>query len=183
MSDRNKKVKNKRKEERARQMRVRQVVSEMRKTMKSSKGEASVRKSKAFQDFFGFMEIEIDEEEREWMGEPKNLLLLELYVAELIARKGGKRKTMDTHGFKVNLFENLAKLRDALWYGYYYPNRGTVHVIFDPVQREIFAAPYVDRILHHWLVGTIMKWQDNRLIHDSYSCREGRGTLFGVKRL
>ena len=55
---------------------------------------------------------------------------------------------MDTHGFEVNLFENLTRLRDALWDGYYYPSRGTVHVIFDPVQREIFAAPYIDRILH-----------------------------------
>lgn len=160
-----------------------QIIYAMKKIMKSASVKATTRKSKGFQDFFGYMGIETEEEEVEWMQEPRNLLLLELYIAELLARRGGKRKTMDTHGFELNLFENLVRLRDALWSGNYYPNRGTVHVIFDPVQREIFAAPYVDRILHHWIVGTIMKWQDDRLIYDSYSCREKKGTLFGVKRL
>lgn len=160
-----------------------QTIYAMKKIMKSASVKVTTRKSKGFQDFFGYMGIETEEEEVEWMQEPRNLLLLELYIAELLARRGGKRKTMDTHGFELNLFENLVRLRDALWSGTYYPNRGTVHVIFDPVQREIFAAPYVDRILHHWIVGTIMKWQDDRLIYDSYSCREKKGTLFGVKRL
>lgn len=137
-----------------------------------------------YQDFFNYLELYSDEEAREWMREdPRNLLLVELYIAERLARKGGKRKTMDTHGFEVNLYENLIRLRDALWEMKYYPSRGTVHVIFDPVQREIFAAPYVDRILHHWVVGTIMKWQDKRLIYDSYSCRKDKGTWFGIKRL
>ena len=143
-----------------------------------------IKKNNGFQDFFGFLKMSSDEKAREWMrADPRNLLLAELYIAERLARKGGKGKTMDTHGFEINLFENLIRLRDALWGGYYEPSRGTVHVIFDPVQREIVAAPYVDRILHHWVVGTIMKWQDRRLIYDSYSCRKGKGTLFGVKRL
>lgn len=139
--------------------------------------------NKHFSDFFGLVRFASNEAGREWLREPKNLLLAELYVAELLARRGGKRKTMDTHGFEVNLFENLVRLRDALWEGYYYPSRGTVHVIFDPVQREIFAAPYIDRVLHHWIVGTITKWQDKRLIYDSYSCRQKKGTLFGIKRM
>lgn len=143
-----------------------------------------VSPNSGFHDFFGYLKITTDDMAREWLREnPKNLLLAELYVAELLARRGGKRKTMDTHGYEVNLFDNLMRLRDVLWEGIYYPSRGTVHVIFDPVQREIFAAPYVDRILHHWVVGIIMKWQDKRLIYDSYSCRKGKGTLFGIKRL
>ncbi len=136
-----------------------------------------------FQDFFGYRRLFQGGRDDEWLRDPKNLLLLELYIAERIARRGGKRKTMDTHGFEVNLMENLIRLRDALWEGEYYPHRGTVHVIFDPVQREIFAAPYVDRILHHWVVGIIMKWWEPRLCYDSYSCRRGKGTLFGRKRL
>ena len=136
-----------------------------------------------FQDFFGYRRLFQGGGDDEWLRDPKNLLLLELYIAERIARRGGKRKTMDTHGFEVNLMENLIRLRDALWEGEYYPHRGTVHVIFDPVQREIFAAPYVDRSLHHWVVGIIMKWWEPRLCYDSYSCRRGKGTLFGRKRL
>ena len=162
---------------------ARRMMAEVRQLMNDPIKGGRIKRRQEMQDFFDFQEVYSDEEAHQWLKEPRNLLLAELYVAELLARKGGKRKTMDTHGFEFNLFENLVKLRDALWSGYYYPSRGTVHVIFDPVQREIFAAPYVDRILHHWIVGTIMKWQEPRLIYDSYSCRKGKGTLFGIKRL
>ena len=107
------------KAERAKLAEVKQIVYLMKKIMKSANEKVTVRESSEFQDFFGYIGIETDEEEREWMSEPKNLLLLELYVAELLARRGGKRKTMDTHGFELNLFENLVRLRDALWSGYY----------------------------------------------------------------
>ena len=121
---------------------------------------------------------------REWLlSDPRNLLFAELYIAERQARIGGKRKTYDTHMFEVNLFENLTRLRDSLWECAYTPSRGTAHVIFKPVQREIFAAPYVDRVVHHFIVNNIDSWWDHRLIHDSYSCRVGRGTKFGVERM
>ena len=128
-------------------------------------------------DFFGLIRRGEDEMAKEWlMKDPRNLLLAELFIAEQQARKGGKRKTHDTHAFEVNLFENLTRLRDALWECEYHPSRGTAHVIFKPVQREIFAAPYVDRIVQHWVVDSIDPWWDHRLIEDSYSCRVGKGT-------
>ena len=161
---------------------IRRLNAEAIKLMGRAEEEVpKIKSNKEFQDFFGYCSLYEDDED--WLKNPKNLLLMELFVAEKIARRGGKRKTMDTHGFEVNLMENLVRLRDALWEGEYYPNRGTVHVIFDTVQREIFAAPYVDRILHHWVVGTIMKWWEPRLCYNSYSCRKGKGTLFGIKRL
>ncbi|MBQ2660581.1 RNA-directed DNA polymerase [Candidatus Saccharibacteria bacterium] len=135
-------------------------------------------------DFYGLIENASDEMVKEWLeSDPKNLLFTELYIAELAARKGGKRKTYDTHAFEVNLFENLIRLRDALWNYDYVPSRGTAHVIFDPVQREIFAAPYVDRVVHHYIVNALLDWWERRLNYDSCSCRKGRGTSFGIARL
>ena len=135
-------------------------------------------------DFFGIIRSENDALAREWlMADEKNLLLAELYIAEEQAHKGGKRKTRDTHAFEVNLYENLLRLCDALWSEEYTPLPGTAHVIFDPVQREIFAAPYWDRVTQHWVVNNIDRWWDKRLIHDSYSCRVGKGTKFGIERL
>lgn len=120
----------------------------------------------------------------EWLrSDPKNLLLAELFIAELAARKGGKRKTYDTHAFEVNLFENLVRLRDVLWKYSYHPNRSTAHVIFEPVQREIFAAPYVDRVAHHFVVNAMIDYVDKRLSYESCSCRLGKGTSFGIERL
>ena len=135
-------------------------------------------------DFFGLLKDSDDELTREWlMKDPKNMLLAELYIAEQQARKGGKRKTYDTHMFEVNLFENLIRLRDALWNYEYTPSRGTAHIVFRPVKREIFAAPYPDRVVQHWVVDSINPWWDHRLIDDSYSCRIGRGTKYGISRL
>lgn len=137
-----------------------------------------------FDDPMHLKKFASDDLAREWlMADPKNQLLAELYIAEMQARRGGKRKTYDTHAFEANLHENLARLRDALWEMYYQPSRGTAHVIFDPVQREIFAAPYVDRVVHHFIVNNTMKWWEHRLDYESCSCRVGKGTSFGVKRL
>ncbi len=135
-------------------------------------------------DFFQLISDANDYSVKEWLlNDPKNLLLAELYIAEQLARRGGKRKTHDTHAFEANLNENLTRLRDALWDYEYRPSRGTAHVIFKPVQREIFAAPYVDRIVQHWVVDSIDPWWDHRLITDSYSCRVGKGTKYGIERL
>lgn len=49
--------------------------------------------------------------------------------------------------------------------------------------REIFAAPFRDRVVHHLLYNFVAAWWDKRFIYDNYSCRVGKGTLFGVDRL
>ena len=122
------------------------------------------------------------EESLEWLKDKDSLLLYELFVAYLLARAGGKRNTLDEHSFEVNEFENLIRLRDAIMNRDYRPSRGTVHIVFNPVIREIFAAPFVDRIVHHWIYQCIYDWWDRRFIYDSYSCREGKGTTFGIER-
>ncbi|MBQ3297058.1 RNA-directed DNA polymerase [Candidatus Saccharibacteria bacterium] len=136
------------------------------------------------QDYFGLLKNSDDELTREWLlKDPKNMLLAELFIAEQQARKGGKRKTYDTHMFEVNLFENLMRIRDALWNYEYTPSRGTAHIVFRPVKREIFAAPYPDRIVQHWVINLINPWWEPRLADSSFSCRVGRGTRYGVLRL
>ena len=56
-------------------------------------------------------------------------------------------------------------------------------IIRDPVLREVFAASFRDRIVHHLLYNWLMPIFEPTFIYDSYSCREGKGTLFGIKRL
>ncbi len=126
----------------------------------------------------------LDGASREWLYESEeNLLFAELFLAEVQARKGGKRKTYDTHSFEMNLAENLTRLRDALYNCEYRPSRGTAHIITKPVVREIFAAPYVDRVVHHWIINNIIDFWEPRLSHESCSCRLGKGTSFGIERL
>lgn len=112
----------------------------------------------------------------------EDFLLTELYEAYQKARKG-KRKTMDAHKFEVNEMENLVRLRDAIINRQYEPSRGVAFIIHDPVTREVFAAPFVDRVVHHFLFKFAIAWWDKRLIRSSYSCRIGKGTLYGIKDL
>lgn len=115
-------------------------------------------------------------------GNLSEWLLHELYFAFLEARKN-KRGTSDEHKFELNLMENLAQLRDDIVNRVYKPSRGQAFIIYDPVMREIFAAPFRDRVVHHFIYNQVAEWWDRRFIYDSYSCRVGKGTLFGIKRL
>ena len=125
----------------------------------------------------------INDSDSVWLKKFENRLLFELYVAYLEARRGGKRGTFDEHKFEANEFENLVDLRDTLLNKTYRPSRGTAHIIHNPVIREIFAASFRDRVVHHWMYDITCDWWDKRFIYDSYSCREGKGTKFGIERL
>lgn len=109
-------------------------------------------------------------------------LMKKLYEAYLDARKN-KRHTKDVYLFELNLADNLKQLCADLIHRRYKPSRGIAFVIKRPVMREIFAAPFRDRIVHHLLYNLSYDWWDRRLIYDSYSCRNNKGTLFGVMRL
>lgn len=127
--------------------------------------------------------IEFETGDKEWLRKFENRLLFALYVAYLEARKGGKRSTRDEHQFELNADENLVKLRDDILAKTYRPSRSTAHIIHNPVIREIFAATFRDRVVHHLIFDTVYDWWDNRFIYDSYSCRVGKGTLLGIQRL
>jgi len=49
-------------------------------------------------------------------------------------------------------------------------------VITKPKIREIFAAPFRDRVVHHLLYSNLVPIWEPKFIHDSYACRIGKGT-------
>lgn len=106
----------------------------------------------------------------------------ELFRAFLDARDG-KRSTMDEFKFEINWEKNLRQLLYDVMSDRYRPSRGIAFITKRPVPREIFAAPFRDRIIHHFLYNMSAEWWDSRLIYDSYSCRKGKGTLFGINRI
>lgn len=106
----------------------------------------------------------------------------ELTRAFYLARKA-KRSTYDEQLFEVRLAENILELVEDIMNDTYRPGHGIAFIVHDPVIREIFAAPFRDRVVHHFLYNGIADWWDRRLLYDCYSCRIGKGTLFGVQRL
>ena len=105
-----------------------------------------------------------------------------LYIAYREARKS-KRSTRDEHIFDVNELENIIRLRNAILSRTYRPSGGTRHIIEDPVRREIIAAPFTDRVVHHFINDQILPWWETRLLDSSYSCRKNKGTDYGVNDL
>lgn len=109
-------------------------------------------------------------------------LLLDLYKAYKDARKH-KRKKTKVMKFTLNLEEELIGLRDEIMGQNYRPSPCTCFVIRDPKVREIFAADFRDRIVHHLFYNYTRVLLERSFIYDSYSCIKGRGTHFGIKRL
>lgn len=52
-----------------------------------------------------------------------------------------------------------------------------------PVLREVIAADFRDRIVHHYVFDYLNPQLEQELIEDCYSCRAGKGTSYGIDRL
>ncbi|MBI4848582.1 MAG: group II intron reverse transcriptase domain-containing protein [Nitrospirae bacterium] len=94
-----------------------------------------------------------------------------------------KRNTINALRFEASLLDNLMDLSGKLQNGSYRPSRSVCFVAKQPKLREIFAADFRDRVVHHLLVPEIEKIFEPKFIHDSYACRVGKGTHAAVKRL
>jgi len=105
-----------------------------------------------------------------------------LYKAYLKCRKN-KRNKRNALQFEINTEENLLKLEEELKAHTYLPLPSTCFVTESPKTREIFAADFRDRIVHHLLVGYLEPKWEPKFIHDSYACRKGKGTHGAAKRL
>ena len=94
-----------------------------------------------------------------------------------------KRNTANALAFEVRQEENLLGLKAALDNRTYTPSRSVCFVTQRPKLREIFAADFRDRVVHHVLVDFLEAIWEPIFIHDSYACRRGKGVHAGVKRL
>ena len=112
----------------------------------------------------------------------KEQLLLDICQAYRDARRH-KRKRAYQLKFEFNLEDNLVNLRDELYAGTYRPGPSSCFIIHEPKMREVFAAEFRDRIVHHLFYNYTHRIFERTFIYDSYSCIEGRGTHFGIDRL
>lgn len=93
-----------------------------------------------------------------------------------------KRGTANALTFEADLEANLLELHGCLSNGTYRPRPAIAFLVEKPKRREIFAADFRDRVVHHLLVAQLEPGWERRFIHDSYACRRGKGTHQGVDR-
>jgi RNA-directed DNA polymerase len=106
----------------------------------------------------------------------------ELFAAYFQCRKN-KRNTINALLFEKHFEANLFRLEEEINNGSYQPGRSIAFIVNKPVKREIFAADFRDRVVHHWLIAKLNPLFERIFINDSYACRTGKGTHFGIKQV
>jgi hypothetical protein len=94
-----------------------------------------------------------------------------------------KRNTPSALKFELHFEKYLFELDNEIRNGTYQPGRSTAFVVTKPVKREVFAAPFRDRVVHHWLIKKLEPLFEELFIEDAYACRSGKGTHFGIQRI
>ena len=112
----------------------------------------------------------------------KEQLLKDLYQAYFDARKHKRNKPYQLR-FEANLENNLQELCNELFDRTYKARPSICFIIRDPKKREVFAANFRDRIVHHLYYNYTHEIYERTFIHDTYSCIKGRGTHYGIDRL
>ena len=112
----------------------------------------------------------------------RKALILDLHAAFQCAKKHKSSKPYVQH-FERKLHQNIEQLADDLLSRTYKPEPSTVFIVERPKKREVFAAQFRDRVVHHLYYNYTHELFERTFIHDTYSCITGRGTHYGIERL
>ena len=113
---------------------------------------------------------------------PTDFTFQELTQAYFDCRRT-KPNSASALAFEERLEQNLRNLYDELHAGSYTPGRSICFVITRPKAREVWAATFRDRVVHHLLHNRIAPRFYARFIADSCACIPERGTLYAAERL
>jgi len=94
----------------------------------------------------------------------------------------GKRHRPDQRAYAQDLSVEMERLRAGLFSGDFPVGQFTRFTIYDPKEREICAAEFPERVLHHALMNVCEPHFERWLIFDTYACRKGKGQFKAVRR-
>ncbi len=97
--------------------------------------------------------------------------------------RANKRNTASALAFEADLERNLRSLHEALLNGSYRIGPSICFVILRPKPREVWAAQFRDRVVHHLIYNHVGPRFERTFIADSCACIPGRGTLYAVRRI
>lgn len=85
--------------------------------------------------------------------------------------------------FEIKLAKNIGALFDEIHSGRYRPRSAKCFVVTHPKPREIFAADFRDRVVHHLLVTQLEPIWEKKFIFSSFACRTGKGPHGAIQYL
>lgn len=89
-----------------------------------------------------------------------------------------KRTSADFMRFSCNYESCLVDLWESIRSGVYQPTTSITFIVEKPVKREIFAAAFIDRVVHHWICMRLEPILERRFSSQgnvSKNCRKGEG--------
>ena len=111
-------------------------------------------------------------------------LLLVRYLQR--AYRDARRNKAGTNNcirFGMNREDEICELAISILEHRYVMRPSICFLVTAPVMREVIAADFRDRLVHHLIFNFLNPHLEKLLIHDCYSCRKGKGTGFGIDRL
>ncbi len=128
-----------------------------------------------------FVFLFIDMEQGELFNFDQPITLDEVFEAYFECRKH-KRGTLNALAFELDFESNLIKLWQEINNKTYQIGRSIAFIVNKPVKREIFAADFRDRIVHHLIIRKLEQYFEHIFSPNSCSCRKGKGTLYAVRK-
>lgn len=103
-----------------------------------------------------------------------------LYLAYYKASKG--KYTNEALLYSKNIISNLKNLQQQISSGNISVGKYHYFTIVDPKQRQICAASFDERVLHHALMNICHPYFDHRLIFDTYATRPDKGIYAALEK-
>lgn len=105
--------------------------------------------------------------------------LLEAYFD---CRKG-KRNTASAIVYEMDYENKLLRLKERINNRTYQPGKSICFVVTRPRYREVFAANFEDRIVHHYIALRLEPLFEQIFSPRTFNCRKGKGQLYGINIL
>lgn len=94
-----------------------------------------------------------------------------------------KRRTASAVVYEMDYESRLIALRDRINARTYRPAKSICFVVTRPRYREVFAASFEDRIVHHYIALRLEPLFEEVFSPRTFNCRKGKGQLYGIRML
>lgn len=94
-----------------------------------------------------------------------------------------KRSTASAIMYELNYESKLIALRDRINNRTYQPGKSICFIATRPRYREIFAAAFEDRIVHHLISLRLEPLFEQVFSPRTFNCRKGKGQMYGAEML
>lgn len=94
-----------------------------------------------------------------------------------------KRGTRAAILYEMDYGTRLVALRRRINDRTYSPGVSICFVVTRPRYREVFAADFEDRIIHHYIAARLEPLLERQFSDRTFNCRRGKGQLYGIRTL